>query len=153
MPLWVDDYCESHPGAKLVEVNLTESGSCFTYLFDLALSRIAAVCGVPIVPKYPRDEKRQDKYPKPTKGFVKGHLIAHSFGGGMDINLVPQLKTMNNGRFKSIEHFAREFAKANIKSFYSVRAFYNDESDIPQKLEQCLVYPSGDISYSVHSNR
>jgi hypothetical protein len=152
IPLWVDDYYDTHPGANLVEVHLEESGSCFTYLFDLALSRIVAVCGVPIVPKYPRDDKRQREHPKPKKGFVKGHLIANSFGGGMDINLIPQLGVMNNGKFKSIEYFARKFAQENIKSFYSVRAFYKDESDTPHKLEQCLVYPSGDISYRVHSN-
>jgi hypothetical protein len=152
MPLWVDDYYDTDPGANLVEVHLEDSGSCFTYLFDLARSRIVAVCGVPIVPKYSRDEKRQRKYPKPKKGFVKGHLIANSFGGGMDINLIPQLGVMNNGKFKSIEYFALKFAKENIKSFYSVRAVYNDESDTPNKLEQCLVYPSGRISYQLHSN-
>jgi hypothetical protein len=34
----------------------------------------------------------------------------------------------------------------------SERVKFHIWSDTPHKLEQCLVYPSGDISYRVHSN-
>jgi len=152
MPLWCDDYYETNPKAELVTVELNESGSTFTYLFDLALARIVVACGIPIAPTHKRDSGRQKGYPKPQKGFVKGHLIAHSFGGGMDINFIPQLGRMNGGAFRKIEKLAQKNALENVKSFYFVRAFYNDDSSVPYKLEQCLVYPSGNLNYQMHLN-
>jgi hypothetical protein len=152
MPLWCDDYYDTSPKAELVTVDLSESGSTFAYLFDLALARIVVACGVPIAPNHERDYGRQKGYPKPKKGFVKGHLIAHSFGGGMDINFIPQLRGMNGGAFRKIENLAQKNALENLKSFYFVRAIYNNDSDVPHMLEQCLVYPSGTVNYETHLN-
>jgi hypothetical protein len=152
MPLWCDDYYGINPRADLVTVDLTESGSTFTYLFDLALARIVVAYGVPITISYSRNYTRQKGYPRPQGRFVKGHLIAHSIGGGMDINFVPQLRSMNGGEFRKIENLAQKNALENVKSFYFVRAIYNDDSSIPHKLEQCLVYPSGKLTYKLHLN-
>jgi hypothetical protein len=152
MPLWCDDYYNVNPRAELVTVDLNDSGSTFTYLFDLALQRIVVACGVPIVPEHGRDYSRQAGYPKPQKRFVKGHLIAHSMGGGMDINFIPQLGSMNGGAFRKIEKLAQKSALENVKSFYFVRALYHDATEVPRMLEQCLVYPSGRMSYELHRN-
>jgi hypothetical protein len=152
MPLWCDDYYDINPGAELVTIDLAESGSCFTYLFDFDLSRIVVACGMPIPIGHTRDYKRQRGFPKPKKGFVKGHLIAHCIGGGMDINFVPQLRSMNGGEFRKIENLAQKNALENIKSFYFVRAVYNNESSVPHGLEQCLVYPTGKLTYKFHLN-
>jgi len=160
MPIWCDDYYDLNPQADLVTADLAESGSSFTYLFDLARSRIVVACGVPIAISYPRDMSRQGGHPrlmdksgkKPRKGFVKGHLIAHSIGGGMDINFVPQLGSMNRGEFRKIENLAQKNALENVKSFYFVRAIYNNDSSVPHKLEQCLVHPSGKLDYKLHTN-
>jgi hypothetical protein len=152
MPLWCDDYYDINPQAHLITIDLAESGSSFTYLFDLALARIVIACGVPIAIGYSRDNTRQKDHPKPKKDFVKGHLIAHSIGGGMDINFVPQLRSMNGGEFRKIENLAQRNALENMKSFYFVRAIYNNDSSVPHKLEQCLVHPSGNLTYKLHLN-
>jgi len=107
---------------------------------------------VPIAIGYSRDYTRQKGRPKPKKGFVKGHLIAHSIGGGMDINFVPQLRSMNGGEFRKIENLAPKNALEIVKSFYFVRTIYNNDSSVPHKLEQCLVHPSGNLTYKLHLN-
>jgi hypothetical protein len=152
MVIWLDDYYEVAPRADLVTVDLVESGSDFTYLFDLALTRVVVVCGVPIAVSHSRDYNRQNRHPRPQKGFVKGHLIAHSIGGGMDINFIPQLGSMNAGEFRKIENLAQKNALENVKSLYFVRAIYNNDSSVPHKLEQCLIYPSGKLIYKMHLN-
>ena len=68
-----------------------------------------------------RDASRQKGHPKPKKGFVKGHLIAPSIGGGMNINFVPQLRGTNAGEFPRLENLAQKNALENVKSLYFVR--------------------------------
>lgn len=151
IPLWCDDYYYVNPRAELVVIDLDESGSSFKYLFDLTLTRVVVSCGVPVTVGHARDSSRQSGYPS-LKGFIKGHVIAHSIGGGMDINFIPQLRAMNGGEFRKIENLAQKNAFENVRSFYFVRAIYNDDSSIPHKLEQGLVYPSGKVAYKTHLN-
>ena len=99
-----------------------------------------------------RDASRQKGHPKPKKGFVKGHLIAPSIGGGMNINFVPQLRGMNAGEFRKLENPAQKNALENVKSLCFVRAIYNNKSDVPHQLEQCLIPESGHVLYRLHSN-
>ncbi len=150
--LWTEDYSFTNPKADLVTVDLSESGSTFSYLFDIDLQRIVVASGVPISVHSKRDASRQKGFPDPGKGFAKGHLIAHSLGGGMDINFVPQLSSMNQGAFRKIENLAKKEALNHMTSLYFVRSIYSNDSQIPQKLEQCLIHPSGTIDYQLHTN-
>jgi len=59
---------------------------------------------------------------------------------------------MNRGEFRKIENLAQKNALENVKSFYFVRAIYNNDSSVPHKLEQCLVHPSGKLDYKLHTN-
>jgi hypothetical protein len=152
IPLWSEDYLDAYRQAQLVLIDLRQSGTVFSYLFDLHLARIVASFGIPIVAGQSRDHARQRGYPIPGKGFVKGHLMAHALGGGLDINLIPQLGAMNNSRFKIIENLVHKEALRHHKCLYFVRALYNDNSQIPQLLEQCVLYPSKDLHYQLHLN-
>lgn len=63
-----------------------------TYLFDLTLARVVGVYGRSSPTNAPRPAARMRGFPLPPEpaGVVRGHLVAHSLGGGADINLIPQ---------------------------------------------------------------
>jgi DNA/RNA endonuclease G (NUC1) len=84
--------------------------------------------------------------------FHRGHLMAHSIGGGTDINLVPQLGSLNIGAFRVLERMVRDQAKQNLRSFYFVRPIYNNASQMPSRFEQCVILPSKALFYSLHNN-
>lgn len=54
--------------------------------------------------------------------------------------------------FRKIERLAQKNTLENVKSFYFVRAVYNDASGVLYKLEQCLIHPSGNLAYQLHTN-
>lgn len=153
VPLWCDDYYLNNPRAELVEVDIDESGTSFTYLFDIDLQRNVVAFGVPIFSKHRRDSSRMAGHPLSAGStFHRGHLMAHSIGGGTDINLVPQLGKLNIGEFRVLERRVRDLAKQNLRCLYFVRAIYNTKSQTPTMFEQCIIFPSGMIDYALHKN-
>jgi hypothetical protein len=45
--------------------------------------------------------------PPNTPAVIRGHLVAHSIGGGTDINLIPQDARLNlSGGWRSLERIA-----------------------------------------------
>jgi hypothetical protein len=153
MPLWCDDYYSSNSGAQLVAVDLDDSGTWYTYLFDITLQRTIAAFGVPIFAKHRRDAARMAGHPNSAGSeFHRGHLMAHSIGGGTDINLVPQLGKLNIGEFRVLERKVRDLAQQNVRCLYFVRPIYGDKSQTPRMFEQCVIFPSRAISYALHKN-
>src|SRR5580704_7603045 len=141
VPLWCDDYYFSNPRADLVVVNLDDSSSAFSYLFDVQAERAIAAYGVPIYSKHRRDAARMAGHPLSAgANFHRGHLMAHSIGGGTDINLVPQLGKLNIGEFRVLERKVRDLAKQNLQCFYFVRTIYDGDSQTPRLFEQCIVF-------------
>jgi hypothetical protein len=120
--VWVRAYANLGGSPELV--NVDDAG--FTYCFDKTAERVVAVYGT-VAERTPgkRDSSRLAGFPKSTKELSdKGHLIAHRLGGGLDINLIHQLATVNRGEFRTLE---KEAAK-NPGAFYFVRLLYSTPS-------------------------
>jgi DNA/RNA non-specific endonuclease len=82
-----------------------------------------------------RDRSRQQGSPKPSeKGDEKGHVIATSLGGGMDINLIPQARDVNRGKGSRWAAIERELA-AKPGSAVAIRLVYSDDSQRPASFE------------------
>jgi hypothetical protein len=153
VPLWCDDYYFTNPSAELVSVDLDDSGTAFTYIFDIHRKRTIVAFGVPIFSKHQRDASRMAGHPLSAgTQFHRGHLMAHSIGGGTDINLVPQLGKLNIGEFRRLERRVRDLAKDNVRCLYFVRPIYTNTTDIPASFEQCVILPSGALNYASHKN-
>jgi hypothetical protein len=151
--LWCEHYCAQNHGAELVEVNLKDAGASFTYLFDISLQRTVVAYGVPAFAKHARDAGRMAGHPNSAgPEFHRGHLMAHSIGGGTDINLVPQLGKLNIGEFRVLERKVRDLAKQSLSCFYFVRPIYGDKSQTPTKFEQCVIQPPKSLLYALHEN-
>jgi len=154
VPLWCDDYSETNPLAELVQVNIGEpTGPPFSYLFDLTPQRNVVAWGVPGYVTHKRDATRMSGHPLGGDSrFHRGHLMSHGTGGGTDINLVPQLGSLNIGAFRRLERLVRFLAQQHQTCLYFVRTIYGDSSQMPRQIEQCVVQPSKAVSYAIHSN-
>ena len=153
VPLWCDDYHFMNPKAELVQVDVDSSGTSFTYLFDIDLQRNIVAFGMPTFSKHRRDASRMAGHPlSDGSKFHRGHLMAHSIGGGTDINLVPQLGKLNIGKFRVLERKARKLAEKNARCLYFVRSIYSSTSQTPSMFEQCIIHPFGTLDYEIHSN-
>lgn len=130
---WAAGY-ERQTGNSLVEVELGP----YVYSFDIAAQRLVCARGHSIAPSAPRDASRQRGHPPAPAGDHKGHVFAHSIGGGMDINLVPQLAAVNLGReWRAIETLAAE----NLGMAVAVRLIYDDDSQRPAAFEYGFDHP------------
>jgi|ERR1035437_5675620 hypothetical protein len=153
IPVWCKDYHSENPKSEVVEVDLSESGTSFSYLFDIDRMRTIVAFGVPIFAKHRRDAARMAGHPlSDGSRFHRGHLMAHSIGGGTDINLVPQLGKLNIGEFRVLERRVRDQAEQNLPCFYFVRPIYNNKTPMPQKFEQCVILPPKGLIYALHKN-
>ena len=153
VPIWCDDYYAENPGAELVSVDLKDEGTSFTYLFDISLQRAIVAFGVPVFAMHQRDAARMAGHPLSAGSqFHRGHLMAHSIGGGTDINLVPQLGKLNIGEFRKLERMARDLARQNQQCLYFVRTIYANDSQVPSQFEQCVVLPTKALIYRIHRN-
>ena len=151
--LWCDDYAAANPTADLVSVDLRESGSTLTYLFDIHLQRTIVAYGVPVFATNPRDSGRMAGHPNSAgQDYHRGHLIAHSIGGGTDINLIPQLGKLNIGHFRILEKRVRELARQGSNCLYFVRPIYSNASQMPAQFEQGVILRPKSLLYAVHQN-
>ena len=67
----------------------------------------------------------------------------------MDINLVPQLGSVNVGAFRVLE----KWAVAHIGTLYFTHCIYADESQKPVSVEQGVLLPGCEPTITVHSNQ
>jgi hypothetical protein len=134
----------------------------FTYLFDLYNSpegddRVIAVYGQSRIPSSNRDSSRQQGFcrsskdnPKRTFGkglYDKGHFMAHSIGGGMDVNFFPQNPPLNRGQSdpgRQYREMELEVA-ATPGTFVFARPIYTNETWVPTYLEYAVLRSDGDF--------
>lgn len=108
---WILDYKAMTPWET--DISEIRQGQ-LTYLFDAAPTmhgveneqaddRVVAVWGRSVRPVRIRDRSRLAGFlPNPLRwsnvGVDRGHLVAHTCGGGDDLNLFPQAAGLNRGR-------------------------------------------------------
>jgi len=135
-----DAYQATTPDAHIVEVRLDAR----VYAFDLALERVVVAWGLSAPPERERDAGRMAGFPDPNVGWGKrrigasdrGHFLAHSAGGDMDINLFPQGRGLNRGwspRGRVYRQMER-YAAGHPGTFMFHQPEYSDESWIPRAL-------------------
>lgn len=134
---------------EILEISL---GS-LVYLFDEAPAqrpagggpcdaRVVGVWGRPATPDRPRDRSRQQGFLADVRrwsgaGFDRGHFVAHSLGGGMDINFFPQSADLNRGRSSAGRRW-RELerrAQASAEALVLVRPVYDSDTWVPRWLD------------------
>src|SRR4051812_12796453 len=102
----IDAILEDYRAAPGVKPEIVEtSSSNFSYLFDVSSERLVAAYGVSRGKHTgKRDSARMRGSPLGgPKGYHRGHAIPHTLGGPLDINLVPQLGSVNVGEFRKLE--------------------------------------------------
>ena len=154
-PIWASEY--KTPGGELLTVTtggaLGADGAVST-LFDLRSKgsktedRVVAVWGLSRAePANTRDTGRMagflggvwsDTY----SGRDRGHFFAHTMGGGTDINLFPQVASVNRGgEWRRMERYAAE----HPGTFCFIRPIYSGPSWTPSRLEYGIFkMPPGD---------
>ncbi len=121
---------ERQSGNEIVCVDL----GTFTYGFDIAAERLVYVTGTTGAPEV-RDRSRQQGSPKSSaRDDEKGHVIATSLGGGTDINLIPQARSVNRGKGSQWASIERELAK-RPGSAVAIHLVYSDDSQRPTSFE------------------
>ena len=138
--MWIEDYQATSGEADLVETDT----SGFSYLFDLTAERLLAAWGVSRGRnKATRDAARMAGYPKAGgDAYHRGHAISHGMGGGTDINLVPQLGSMNVGAFRQLERKAVTTPGAFYFTYWiytGAAPVRHGPSQIPTQVDQGLL--------------
>src|SRR5687768_1443637 len=134
--VWLADYRPLQSGADIVET----SYETFSYLFDIAPGRLIAAWGISRGKHTgTRDRSRMAGHPLSTGSrYHRGHAIPHTLGGPLDINLVPQLGSVNIGAFRNLE----KRAVATPGSLYFTYWVYPPSaSQTPLGVEQGLLVP------------
>ncbi|MBF0369296.1 MAG: DNA/RNA non-specific endonuclease [Magnetococcales bacterium] len=153
--IWIHHYRQMTGGEANIYEFQADVG--FFTLFDLAAERLSldpdegipetedrvvGVHGRSHTTGKARDTNRQRGFIGPTQkvfpeNYEKGHYIAHSMGGGMDVNLFPQAKPLNRGwseagkRYRTMENHCAD----NPGTHCFVRPLYQDHTWIPAVLE------------------
>lgn len=136
--VWLEHYDRTSPDGDIAEV--IQDG--FHHLFDAGRERLVAAWGISRGRHGgPRDRYRMAGHPLSAgKRYHRGHAIPHTLGGGTDINLVPQLGTINVGEFRALEILA----VATPGALYFTYWMYGDDaSQTPSAVEQGLLMPGG----------
>jgi hypothetical protein len=103
--VWLDYYAQtSSHKVEAVETIASE----YSYLFDIAAERLVAAWGISKGRHAgARDAVRMAGHPLSAgRLYHRGHAIPHTLGGPTDINLVPQLGSINIGPFRPLERKA-----------------------------------------------
>ncbi|WP_395855421.1 hypothetical protein [Cystobacter fuscus] len=134
--IWLDDYGSVHP---LDDVVVVET-SGFSYLFDIEPGRLIAAWGVSqgrFSGSRNSIKSRMAGHPcVGGPGYHRGHAIPHTLGGGTDINLVPQLGSVNIGAFRVLE---REAVRTPGAVYFSYWSYSGQTDQIPDNVEQGLL--------------
>ena len=121
--------------------------------------RIVALWGRSRVPQQGRDRARLAGFlPNPLAwsraGLDRWHFVAHAAGGGLDLNLFPQLSALNRGRsrqgrlWRQMENYAARHPGTPLFA----RPIYGDSSWRPEAVELGLLVDER-LWYERFSNR
>lgn len=152
-PEWLAAYRAATPWtAEVLEIPQGE----LVFLFDAAPTlkrapesgddRVVAVWGRSHAPTEPRDRARLAGFlPNPLSWsraeLDRGHLVAHTAGGGLDLNLFPQVSALNRGRSREGRLWRRmeDQAARNPGTPLFVRPVYCDSTWRPFAVELALL--------------
>jgi hypothetical protein len=145
--IWVDDYARTAQASEIVET--TVEG--FSYLFDIKEERLIAAWGVSRGRHDgKRDASRMAGHPQSAgKEYHRGHAIAHTLGGGTDINLVAQLGSVNIGPFRALE---REAVDTPGALYFTYWTYGPSNSQKPIGVQQGLLVPGRPATLRGHAN-
>ena len=151
--IWIDDYLATVESAELVETG----SSGFSYLFDIAAERLLAAWGISRGRQgEARDKQRMAGHPRAGGGpYHRGHAIPHILGGATDINLVPQLGSVNIGSFRRLERAAVAAPGSFYFTYWSYRGsppVNGFPGQIPTQVDQGLLVPGREPEISSHAN-
>lgn len=152
--VWIDDYMTTADATDIVET----TDSSFSYLFDIEAERLLAAWGISRGRHGgARDAGRMAGHPKAGGiQYHRGHAIPHTLGGPTDINLVPQLGSVNIGPFRRLERQAVSTPGAFYFTYWTylgsppVNGF---PGQIPTGVDQGLLILGRDPQISHHDNR
>jgi len=86
--------------------------------------------------------------------YDKGHFIGHALGGGLDVNLFPQLRDINRGWsmhgkvFRAMERYCAK----NIGTFCFSHPLYYDYTWIPSAIEYGVLMSNHELWVEVFDN-
>lgn len=125
--------------------------------------RVVAVQGRSKPPSAERDAARLRSFPLGAaaaihaaggSAFDRGHLLSHAGGGGLDVNLVPQLRALNRGwseqgrRFRAMEAYAAE----RPGTYCFARPIYTTRTDHPRWIELGVLRDGTHLDVEVFDN-
>jgi hypothetical protein len=147
-----DGWASAYRATTRGEVELVEVDQrALTYLFDISYARVVGVYGrsASRTGEYPSTRMRGFPLPRSERRLVRGHLAAHTVGGGTDINLVPQDAALNvSGAWRRLERWAQ----ARPGAFLAVEVSYDDDSQTPAGFVY-LVAAEGELRCERFANR
>lgn len=149
---WRADYFSTADGRPDATLICGDHG--YHYLFDPVEERLVSAWGITRAYSGKRESARQSQIPRamPVTTHVHGHSIAHSLGGGLDINIVPQNRAINNGAFRSLEirasampdalyFVAWKYGSWTSPHALSARRWSDMKGAVPVSVEQGLFQP------------
>jgi hypothetical protein len=144
---WMAEYRSKAPKNEIVEVDC----GGFRYLFDVIGERLIAAWGVSMGKhSEPRPAARMKGHPLSNGPlYHRGHAIPHTLGGGTDINLVPQLGSINVGDFRELEKRAVATPGA---LYFSHWLYTSGTSQTPVSVEQGFLCPGHRVDIRSHRN-
>lgn len=145
--LWLADYYASGCDGDIVETTV----DTFSYLFDVTRGRLIAAWGISKGRNGgEREKSRMSGHPK-GGGFQyhRGHAIPHTLGGPTDINLVPQLGSVNTGAFRKLEI---EAVATPGSLYFTYWVYPSGMRQMPVRVEQGLLVPGLEPLISFHAN-
>jgi hypothetical protein len=158
---WMDMYdiqCEMK--SSILEITIDG----YTFLWDETYERVVVVYGIAsdeLINKVKqRDRPRIAYY---YRNFIKdiensqydtGHFIAHSLGGGMDMNLFPQKREMNRGYSESGSVYRKmeNYALRHPETLVFSRPIYFDDTWRPFFLEYGVLKDVFELWWNIFDN-
>jgi len=121
--------------------------------------RVVGVIGTSTSTRDPRDPSRLRGWVGPTEEYIgkdrdKGHFMAHCIGGGLDVNVFSQLRSLNRGWskegkvYRQMEDYCYEHASTLCFS----RPVYVDDTSAPRWLEFGVMKEDGRLWVEVFDN-
>jgi hypothetical protein len=154
-------YVEQYPEAQMFDI--TQSNVIFAW--DIAAERVVLVYGLSATPANSRDASRMRGFPDPNPSLQtvdatgteadRGHFVAHTAGGAMDMNLFPQRRDLNRGwssqgkQYRAMERYLAD----HPSTFFYNRPIYSDETWVPAELELAILRPEEGWWIGRFSNR
>lgn len=147
--VWRYDYESHSTEPQIVEVSDNE----YHYLFDLGAQRLIVGWGYVKASSSIKRDGRQSKIPMRDRPlYESGHSMPHCLGGGLDINIVPQLKTLNRGKGSGFAELERKAMNAPGAFYFTYWIYRDKEDQTPCAVDQGLIIPGEPVCIETWPN-